>query len=88
MMPAALQARLMQDPKPLHDQALPLRGLRGWRERQGMTQADLALRTGLPMSLLCQLESRDHPPSPRTLGLLARELGVPVAWLFAAPPPP
>jgi hypothetical protein len=82
-MPAALAARLApEQPRTLHDQRLPLRGLRAWRERKGLTQADLALATGLPMSMLGQLESRDHPPSPRTWTLLARALGLaPLALL-------
>jgi transcriptional regulator with XRE-family HTH domain len=78
-----LLARLApEQPRTLHDQALPLRGLRACRERLGLTQAELALRTGLPMSLLCQLESRDHPPSPRTVRLLAAALGVPARALI------
>jgi len=52
---------------------------------EDLTQAELALRTGLPMSLLCQLESRDHPPSPRTWTLLARTLGLEPASLLAPP---
>ncbi|MDB5098108.1 MAG: helix-turn-helix protein [Cyanobacteria bacterium RYN_339] len=84
-MPAALAARLDRDtPRTLHDQALPLRGLRACRERQGLTQCDLALRTGLPMSLVGLLESTDHAPSPRTWALLARALGVPTACLLDA----
>ena len=88
VMPAKLAARhaaSVNDARALHDQPLALRGLRGWREKLGLTQSELAMRTGLPMSLLGMLESSDHAPSPRTWALLARALEVDPACLLEPP---
>ena len=55
-----------------------LRALRKWR---GLTQAELAERTGLAQGYLSELESHAKAGTPETLGKLAVALDVPMGWL-------
>jgi ribosome-binding protein aMBF1 (putative translation factor) len=89
-------ARFMQAhtkaPKPaavckVHAQLEPLRGLKRARESRGLTIADLAMMTNLTTQMLALLESRDHPPSPRTWQALAGALEVDPQVLLEPPPP-
>lgn len=47
----------------------------------GMTQDELAEKTGLPQSHICRLERGAHSPSHKTLERLANALGVPLSQL-------
>jgi transcriptional regulator with XRE-family HTH domain len=71
----------------VHSQLEPLRGLKRAREDRGLTIADLAMMTNLTTTVLALLESRDHPPSPRTWQTLADALGVEREVLMESPPP-
>lgn len=55
--------------------------LRRFREESGMTQADLALKTGLPQSHISRLESAAHSATFKTLEKLAAALNVEVREL-------
>ncbi len=51
------------------------------REARGMTQEDLAEKSGLPQSHISRLESRKHSPSRATLEKLAKALNVSLSEL-------
>ena len=55
--------------------------LREARERQGMTQADLAEKSGLSTDTIGRVEG-GHNPTGTTLETLADALGVSMATLF------
>lgn len=55
--------------------------LKSLREESGLTQAELALRAGLPQSHISRLESGRHSPSMKTLEKLAAALDVEVNTL-------
>jgi DNA-binding XRE family transcriptional regulator len=55
--------------------------IRALRERAGLTQAELAQKSGLPQSHISRLENRQHSPSRVTLEKLAAALGVPLGDL-------
>ena len=66
------------------------RGLQKWmdcisgkiqefRQRAGLTQAELAEKSGLPQSHISRLENAKHSPSRATLEKIAAALGVSVA---------
>ncbi len=55
-----------------------LRALRKWR---GLTQDELAGRTGLTQGFLSDLESRRRAASAETVDRLALALDVPKAWI-------
>lgn len=55
--------------------------IRELREAAGMTQVDLATKSGLPQSHISRLESRKHSPSRITLERIAKALGVPLTDL-------
>ena len=46
------------------------------RKKNGMTQAQLAKKSGLPQSHISRLETGQHSPSHKTLGKIAKSLGV------------
>jgi DNA-binding XRE family transcriptional regulator len=55
--------------------------IRQLREQTGMTQVQLADKSGLPQSHISRLESRKHSPSRATLQKIASALGVPLSEL-------
>jgi transcriptional regulator with XRE-family HTH domain len=57
-------------------------GLRYWRLRKALTQADLAQLTGLDMATISQIETGKRSPRPSTLRKLAKALDVKPAELF------
>jgi DNA-binding XRE family transcriptional regulator len=70
----------------------PTNGLQKWiefvgnrirehREAAGMTQVELAEKSGLPQSHISRLEGRKHSPSRATLEKIAKALGVVVSDL-------
>lgn len=56
-----------------------VRNLRMWREKSGLTQEDLAVRTGVSRSYIVAVESSRKTPSVALLGKVSKVLGVP-AW--------
>jgi transcriptional regulator with XRE-family HTH domain len=54
------------------------RAIRGFRQQQGITVADLAERTGLSRCMLSKIENGNISPSLSTLQSLASALGVPL----------
>lgn len=58
--------------------------IRSLREQAGLTQVQLAKKSGLPQSHISRLENGEHSPSHVTLEKIANALGVPVSEL--APP--
>ncbi len=63
--------------------------VRQLRTERGLTQTQLARRTGLNVGYLSQVETDKASPSLETLAALADAFGVPLAWLLVddAPPP-
>lgn len=57
--------------------------VRELRERQEMTQADVARLAGIARSQILMLERGERAPTVVTVAAVARALGVPVAELFA-----
>jgi DNA-binding XRE family transcriptional regulator len=55
-----------------------LRALRNWR---GISQAELSLKTGVPLHTLNEIEQRQVAGSPDVLSNIATQLKVPVGWL-------
>lgn len=51
--------------------------IKALRKEQGLTQEQLAQRSGLPQSHISKLENGKHSPSALTLEKIARALGVP-----------
>lgn len=51
------------------------------REQRGLTQVELAEKTGLKQSHICRLERGRHSPSHKTVEKIAEALGVPVTEL-------
>ena len=52
------------------------------RFAKAMTQRELAEKIGVHFNTICYIESGKHPPSPKTLGLIANALGVSAATLL------
>ena len=71
---------------PVQDASGHLQGLarriRGLRERRGLTQEELAERSGISVSFASLLERGERSPSYETLVQVAGALGVPLAELF------
>lgn len=61
--------------------------LRRLREKMGLSQKELALRTGLSPSLIGQIETGRSQPSLATLHLLADVLGVSTCYFVMEDPP-
>ena len=55
-----------------------LRAVRKWR---GVTQADLAGRSGVAQGYLSEIENRTKTGTPDSLAKIAQALDVPSAWL-------
>jgi DNA-binding XRE family transcriptional regulator len=65
------------EPEPaLRGGGLPLPGLRYWRERRGMSQANLALRAGLTADYLFKVESGRRGCNPEVAQELAAVLEI------------
>ena len=58
------------------------REVRGFRQQQGMTVADLAGMTGLSIGMLSKIENGNTSPSLTTLQTLAHALSVPLTSFF------
>ncbi|MBI5549300.1 MAG: helix-turn-helix transcriptional regulator [Deltaproteobacteria bacterium] len=56
--------------------------IRMWRKRHSMTQADLALRSGISVSFISMIERAERSPSYETLFEVARALDIPISELF------
>ena len=59
--------------------------LRAWRLHRGLTQRELALRSGLTQAQISSLEHLDHAPAIKTLERLAKGLGLSAQDLFQPP---
>ncbi len=55
-----------------------LKALRTWR---GLTQAELAKRSGIDQGYISEIENRGKTGMPETLARLAGALDVPAGWL-------
>ena len=58
--------------------------IRMWRKRHTMTQADLAMRSGISVSFISMIERAERSPSYETLFEVARALDIPISELFRA----
>ena len=56
-----------------------------WRLHNGLTQKELALRTGLTQAQISYLEHQNHAPALKTLEKLAKGLGLSTQDLFQPP---
>lgn len=56
--------------------------IRMWRKRHGMTQADLAMKSGISVSFISMIERAERSPSYETLFEVARALDIPISELF------
>jgi ribosome-binding protein aMBF1 (putative translation factor) len=54
------------------------------RNARGITQTELAARTGVPQSEISRIEGGRANPTVKTLAVLGAELGVELAWSPAA----
>jgi len=59
--------------------------LRFLRLSVGLTQAELARRSGIKRPNIARLEAGRHTPSLETLGRLASAIGIPTARVFSPP---
>jgi transcriptional regulator with XRE-family HTH domain len=74
------------EPEPaLRGGGLPLPGLRHWRKRRGISQAELARRADLSSDYLFKIESRRRACRPEAAELLADLLGVGLEALRSKP---
>lgn len=60
--------------------------LHAWRLHKGLTQKELALRTGLTQAQVSTLEAQVHIPTLKTLNKLALAFGVGAGELMNPPP--
>jgi transcriptional regulator with XRE-family HTH domain len=56
--------------------------LRAFREEHGLSQGDVAERTGILREQICRYEAGKAVPSLKCLGVLARFMDVTVDWLL------
>ena len=59
--------------------------IRAWRQSQKISEAALADRAGITVSLLQELESEDCDPHFSSLEALAAALKIPLPWVFIHP---
>ena len=59
--------------------------LKAWREYRGITQTELASRSGVARDLIVQIETHKKQGSVTTLDRLARALTIPIEALIAEP---
>jgi transcriptional regulator with XRE-family HTH domain len=62
--------------------------LRGWRKFRGLTQEQVAERTGIDQSTVGRIETGNLPYNEETLGRFAFAYGVDIADLFTDPMKP
>ena len=63
--------------------------VRRWRKERGLTLAQVAVRSGLNVGYLSQIENEKASPSLESLAALAGAIEVPITWfLLDATPPP
>lgn len=62
--------------------------VRKLREERGLTQEELAVRSGVDRKSINRLENASYSPAVDRLYPLAAALGVPVTALFESEPPP
>jgi transcriptional regulator with XRE-family HTH domain len=62
--------------------------LREWRQLQGLTQRELAAKSGVALATIQRLEQREHPMSaqPATRRKLAKALGISEFEILTLPP--
>ena len=60
--------------------------LQAWRLHKGLTQKELAKRSGLTQAQVSTLENQTHIPTLKTLNKLAAAFGVPTGELLNLPP--
>jgi len=58
--------------------------IRAWRGRHSLTQADLAVKSGISVSFISMIERAERSPSYETLYAIAAALELPVSELFRA----
>jgi transcriptional regulator with XRE-family HTH domain len=58
--------------------------IKSWRKRHEMTQADLAVRSGISVSFISMIERGERSPSYDTLVQLGQALDIPLSELFRA----
>ena len=58
--------------------------IRAWRRRHEMTQADLAMKSGISVSFISMIERGERSPSYDTLVQVGNALDVPLSELFRA----
>lgn len=58
--------------------------IRMWRKRHEMTQADLAMRSGISVSFISMIERGERSPSYDTLVQVGQALDIPLSELFRA----
>jgi transcriptional regulator with XRE-family HTH domain len=56
--------------------------LREWRQKKGLTQADLAAKIGVSQAAISQWETGALTPSPLMIGQLSEVLDIPLAMLL------
>ena len=56
--------------------------IKAWREYFGLTQAELAARTGIKQSAIARLENNDTTPRTATLEKLARAMAIDIEQLI------
>ena len=73
-----------QRPNPPANEALAnlAEQIRMWRKRHEMTQADLAMRSGISVSFISMIERGERSPSYDTLVQVGQALDVPLSELF------
>jgi len=62
----------------------PLQALTRFRARLGMTQSELAKRSGVALRTISSIETGKHEPEPVTIGKLAQALGLEFDELYEA----
>lgn len=77
----SVRAVKVRDYKPTKWTAFISAKIRELRTASGLTQDELAERSGLRQSHICRLERGEHSPNGLTLEKLAKGLGVPVSNL-------
>ena len=84
--PAELKKKWMKNPKfrqayeALEPEYQIARAVIAARHKQGMTQAELAEKTGTKQSAIARLENMQSPPSSSNMGRIANALGL--RWDF------
>ncbi len=62
-----------------------IRHLHQWVQIKGLTLKDLSDQTGIPQTLLREIQSGDSDPPLSTLEKISTELQIPLSWLHLSP---